>query len=283
MVGAIIGRSGGTIRQITQDTRARVDVHRKENAGSLEKVITIYGNPENCSKACQKIMEVMQQESNNTSRGEIPLKILAHNNLIGRIIGKSGNTIKRIMEQTDTKITVSTNIHDVNSFNLERVITIKGKLEDICKAEQMISSKLRQSYESDLAAMAPQTLMFPGLHPMAMMSTLGSSNNYARGAPPSAPNASFGMYGGPSSYMPQVLQYGPSAAAPPPPAPMSQSGAPPMTPSFQGDQQKETVFLYIPNSAVGAIIGTGGSTIRDMISSSGASIKVSVNLIVFFC
>lgn len=38
---------------------------------------------------------------------EVPLKILAHNNLIGRIIGKNGNTIKRIMETTDTKITVS--------------------------------------------------------------------------------------------------------------------------------------------------------------------------------
>ncbi|KFM70478.1 Insulin-like growth factor 2 mRNA-binding protein 3, partial [Stegodyphus mimosarum] len=39
MVGAIIGRAGGTIRQITQQSRARVDVHRKENAGSPEKVI----------------------------------------------------------------------------------------------------------------------------------------------------------------------------------------------------------------------------------------------------
>jgi Polyribonucleotide nucleotidyltransferase (polynucleotide phosphorylase) len=38
---------------------------------------------------------------------EISLKILAHNNLIGRIIGKGGNTIKRIMQDTDTKITVS--------------------------------------------------------------------------------------------------------------------------------------------------------------------------------
>jgi hypothetical protein len=111
MVGAIIGRSGGTIRQITQQSRARVDVHRKENAGALEKVITIYGNPENCSSACQKILEVMQTEANTTNRGEIPLKILAHNNLIGRIIGKSGATIKRVMEQTDTKITVSRFVH----------------------------------------------------------------------------------------------------------------------------------------------------------------------------
>jgi len=38
---------------------------------------------------------------------EVSLKILAHNNLIGRIIGKGGSTIKRVMQETDTKITVS--------------------------------------------------------------------------------------------------------------------------------------------------------------------------------
>lgn len=42
------------------------------------------------------------------------------------------------------------------------------------------------------------------------------------------------------------------------------------------EMQKETVHVYIPNSSVGAIIGTGGSTIRDMINASGASIKVGI-------
>ncbi|XP_054713128.1 insulin-like growth factor 2 mRNA-binding protein 1 isoform X1 [Uloborus diversus] len=269
MVGAIIGRAGGTIRQITQQSRARVDVHRKENSGAFDKdemysvqVITIYGNPENCSLACQKILEVMQQEANNTNRGEVPLKILAHNNLIGRIIGKNGNTIKRIMESTDTKITVSSSIHDVNSFNFERIITIKGKLENICKAEQMISSKLRQSYENDLAAMAPSAMMFPGLHPMAMMSTIGNSGfPPGRGGPaPPPPPPPYGMYGNPPPYQ-MPMMYSPNAGG----------GAPPQN----MEPLKETVYLYIPNSAVGAIIGTGGSTIRDMISSSGASIKVA--------
>lgn len=69
MVGAIIGRQGSTIRQITQVSRARVDVHRKDNVGSLEKAITIYGNPDNCTNACKKILEVMQQEANNTNKG----------------------------------------------------------------------------------------------------------------------------------------------------------------------------------------------------------------------
>lgn len=69
MVGAIIGRQGSTIRLITQQSRARVDVHRKDNVGSLEKAITIYGNPENCTNACKRILEVMQQEATNTNKG----------------------------------------------------------------------------------------------------------------------------------------------------------------------------------------------------------------------
>ncbi|XP_074110976.1 IGF-II mRNA-binding protein isoform X3 [Cotesia typhae] len=245
MVGAIIGRQGSTIRQITQMTRARVDVHRKDNVGSLEKAITIYGNPENCTNACKKILEVMQQEANNTNKGEITLKILAHNNLIGRIIGKGGNTIKRIMMDTDTKITVSS-INDINSFNLERIITVKGTIDNMSKAESMISSKLRQSYENDLQAMAPQSMMFPGLHPMAMMSTAGMG--YSSRGP--------GLYGsGPAPY--------PYQGSLPP-----QQGVP-------ASDAQETTFLYIPNNSVGAIIGTKGSHIRNIIRFSGASVKIA--------
>ena len=53
------------------------------------------------------------------------------------------------MEETDSKITVSS-INDINSFNMERIITIRGDPEKICKAEAEISTKLRQAFESDL-------------------------------------------------------------------------------------------------------------------------------------
>uniref|UniRef100_A0A1B6G1E3 K Homology domain-containing protein n=4 Tax=Cicadellinae TaxID=33370 RepID=A0A1B6G1E3_9HEMI len=249
MVGAIIGRQGTTIRQITQQTRARVDVHRKDNVGSLEKAITIYGNPDNCTNACKKILEVMQQEATNTNKGEITLKILAHNNLIGRIIGKGGNTIKRIMQDTDTKITVSS-INDINSFNLERIITVKGSIDNMSRAESMISAKLRQSYENDLQAMAPQSMMFPGLHPMAMMSTSGMGYSGRSG---------MGYQGG----------------YPAPYPPMYQGGPPPIASAPPGGDASETTYLYIPNNAVGAIIGTKGSHIRNMIRFSGASVKIA--------
>lgn len=152
-----------------------MDVHRKENQGSVEKAITIYGQPENCSNACLQILKVMQEEARNTEKSEdIPLKILAHNNLIGRIIGKQGSTIKRIMEETDTKITVSS-INEINSFNMERIITIKGEPEKICKAEAEVSAKLRQAYESDLNSLPTQNVMFPGLHHPAAAAAAAAS------------------------------------------------------------------------------------------------------------
>lgn len=127
------------------------------------------------------------------SNNEIFLKILAHNNLIGRIIGKSGNTIKRIMQDTDTKITVSS-INDINSFNLERIITVKGAIENMSRAENQISSKLRQSYENDLQAMTPQSIMFPGLHPMAMMSTAGNGIGFSNNRGNVYPGSGYPMY-----------------------------------------------------------------------------------------
>ncbi|KAK3870083.1 hypothetical protein Pcinc_024647 [Petrolisthes cinctipes] len=274
MVGAIIGRQGSTIRTITQQTRARVDVHRKDNAGSLEKAITIYGNPENCTNACKRILEVMQEEADSTSKGEVPLKILAHNNLIGRIIGKGGTTIKKIMDDTSTKITVSS-INDINSFNLERIITIKGNIDDIAVAENMISSRLRQSYESDLQAFAPQSAMFPGLHPMAMMSTVGFGlpRGGGGGGVGGGGGGGVGVGGGGGGGGGQGMgMYSSSPTSYPPlyPTPI------PGQPGSQGTEVAEEIaFLYIPNSAVGAIIGTKGSHIRNIIRFSGASVKIA--------
>jgi len=323
MVGAIIGRGGQTIRQITQQTRARVDVHRKDSVGSVEKAITIYGQPDNCSNACLAILKVMQEEARNTEKSEdIPLKILAHNNLIGRIIGKQGSTIKRIMEDTETKITVSS-INEINSFNMERIITVRGEPENICRAEAEVSAKLRQAYESDLNSMAPQNVMFPGLHPAAanMVPPLGMGMAFNTGLHHqphvrlSAPSAAFL-----SGYYPQAAaaaaagahQYngvqmspnkvhqgsgvvgptnGPPSANPNVPSVQSYGMVSAQDASNMASSLNnvgavisgassslhavETTHMYIPNSAVGAVIGAKGSYIRDLNKYSGFSIKIA--------
>ena len=127
------------------------------------------------------------------------------------------------------------------------MITIKGSIPNISKAEAEVSTKLRAAYETDLALMRPHSLMFPGLHPTAMMSTVGVST----GGPPTNP-----AYGrpGPAGASPG----GGGAAA-------AGLGASFMSPAGGGVPGRghmspsqiaaETTYLYIPNTAVGAIIG----------------------------
>ncbi|VDK61181.1 unnamed protein product [Cylicostephanus goldi] len=66
-VGAIIGTGGNNVREITKESKARVvvDVQRtvKDQQGHSEKIISILGHLENCSKACVKILEVVQREN----------------------------------------------------------------------------------------------------------------------------------------------------------------------------------------------------------------------------
>ncbi len=241
------------------------------------------------------------------------LKILAHNNLIGRIIGKGGATIKKVMEDTGAKIAVSS-INDISSFNMERVITVSAESVDVVsRAEADISARLRKAYEHDIAEvmvsmqlirctyiviasyynrpppMQPHGGIFPGLHPAAVMSMPGMV------ASPSAGSAA-----------PQQHMIGPAGGGPPPPVGHTNgnrhspaAGSSPSTAFINGGgsrsnrfdapysphvaaaaaaaaaHQQETTHLYVPNSAVGAIIGPKGNNIRYIMKFSGAAVKIA--------
>uniref|UniRef100_A0A671U160 Insulin-like growth factor 2 mRNA binding protein 1 n=1 Tax=Sparus aurata TaxID=8175 RepID=A0A671U160_SPAAU len=245
-VGAIIGKEGATIRNITKQTASKIDVHRKENAGAAEKPISIHSTPEGCSAACRMILDIMQQEAKDTKTAdEVPLKILAHNNFVGRLIGKEGRNLKKVEQDTDTKITISP-LQDLTLYNPERTITVKGPIEACCLAEVEVMKKVREAYENDIAAMNQQTHLIPGLN-------LG-----ALGLFPSSSNM------------------------PPPPPGNSTSGAPY---GCFGAPEQETVHVYIPAQAVGAIIGKKGQHIKQLSRFAGASIKMVLKLIikVFVC
>uniref|UniRef100_A0AAQ5ZW38 RRM domain-containing protein n=1 Tax=Amphiprion ocellaris TaxID=80972 RepID=A0AAQ5ZW38_AMPOC len=230
-VGAIIGKEGATIRNITKQTHSKIDIHRKENAGAAEKPITIHSTPEGCSNACRTIMEIMQKEALDTKfTEEIPLKILAHNNFVGRLIGKEGRNLKKIEQDTGTKITISP-LQDLTVYNPERTITVKGLIEACAKAEEEMMKKIRESYESDMAAMNLQSNLIPGLN-------LNALGLFPSGAPGMGPSMS-------SVY------------------------------TQQGHPESETVHLFIPALAVGAIIGKQGQHIKQLSHFAGASIKIA--------
>ncbi|XP_074543039.1 insulin-like growth factor 2 mRNA-binding protein 3 isoform X2 [Halichoeres trimaculatus] len=236
-VGAIIGKEGATIRNITKQTHSKIDIHRKENAGAAEKPITIHSTPEGCSSACAAIMEIMQKEAIDTKfTEEIPLKILAHNNFVGRLIGKEGRNLKKIEQDTGCKITISS-LQDLTLYNPERTIIVKGTMDACARAEEEVMKKIRESYDSDLAALNLQSNLIPGLN-------LNNLGIYPSGGP--------GM--------------GPSMPSVPPPGAQSYG---------QGPPESETVYLFVPSPSVGAIIGKQGQHIKQLSHFAGASIKIA--------
>ncbi|XP_035873698.1 insulin-like growth factor 2 mRNA-binding protein 2 isoform X4 [Phyllostomus discolor] len=244
-VGAIIGKEGLTIKNITKQTQSRVDIHRKENSGAAEKPVTIHATPEGTSEACRMILEIMQKEADETKLSlnvsshsllackvsaekstdnmetpgaeEIPLKILAHNGLVGRLIGKEGRNLKKIEHETGTKITISS-LQDLSIYNPERTITVKGTVAACAHAETEIMKKLREAFENDMLAVNTHSGYFSSLYP--------------------------------------PHQFGPF-------------------PHHHSYPEQEIVNLFIPTQAVGAIIGKKGAHIKQLARFAGASIKIA--------
>ncbi|XP_052794945.1 insulin-like growth factor 2 mRNA-binding protein 2 [Mya arenaria] len=261
-VGAIIGRSGQTIQNITSQTRARVDVHRAEMSMTPETVITIKGSPESCAAACVEIMKIVQSEASSIIKGkgpqdqlgndrDHPVKVLCPNNLCGRIIGKGGTIIKAFMEESGTHIVVSS-ANDA-AFYADRVVTITGPLDSCRNGLELVFEKMRKCAELDQQNFQNLGPYGGGMGPAGPMGPNFYQGGRGGGGPYQGPGAPYpvggqGMYqGGPGLY----------GAAPP-----------------QPPQQLEITYIYIPESTIGAVIGTKGTNIKNIMRLSSARIKI---------
>nr|KAG5693519.1 hypothetical protein BaRGS_006221 [Batillaria attramentaria] len=133
-------------------------------------------------------------------------------------------------------------MNDMNSYYVDRVITVTGNLDDAIRAEEMLSEKMRQCFEQDANMYQQQQMMFSGLPSLPMMP--GNMNNY--GVRPPYPYMGGNYYPG---------SFGGSS-------------------SPQQQQQLEVVYLYIPEQSVGAVIGSKGQNIKNIMRLSAARIKI---------
>nr|XP_004654367.1 insulin-like growth factor 2 mRNA-binding protein 2 isoform X2 [Jaculus jaculus] len=298
-VGAIIGKEGLTIKNITKQTQSRVDIHRKENSGAAEKPVTIHATPEGTSEVCRMILEIMQKEADETKLAEeIPLKILAHNGLVGRLIGKEGRNLKKIEHETGTKITISS-LQDLSIYNPERTITVKGTADACTSAEVEIMKKLREAFESDMLAVNTHSGYFSSLYPHHQFGPFPHHHYYPEQEivnlfiPTQAVGAIIGKKG---AHIKQLARFaGASIKIAPAEGPdVSErmviiTGPPEAQFKAQGrifgklkeenffnpkEEVKLEAHIRVPSSTAGRVIGKGGKTVNELQNLTSAEVIV---------
>ncbi|KAM4893597.1 poly(rC)-binding protein 4 isoform 2-T2 [Sylvia borin] len=220
----------------------------------------------------------------------LTLRMLMHGKEIGSIIGKKGETVKRIREQSSARITIS------EGSCPERITTITGSTDAVFRAVSMIAFKLEEDLgaggDGVSAGRAPVTLrlVIPASQCGSLIGKAGAKIREIRESPPKgatipyhpglslgtillSANQGFsmqGQYGGVSPAEVTKLQQLSGHALPFTPL----GHAPTMMPGLDASSQSSSQEFLVPNDLIGCIIGRHGSKISEIRQMSGAHIKI---------
>ena len=203
-VGLLIGRSGETIRSLQQRSGCSVQVQRNIDVqpGSDTREVVLSGREDQIDMARREIEMIIQDKASSTHRGpddrsgssygvgggsgggggggggsgNTSVVVRVPNTAVGTIIGRGGETIKRLQQMTNARIQI-----DRNQDAEEREITISGGVEEVERARVEVDELIRQKQSG--GGMVPP----PGGY--------GPPAAYGRGPP-----APYGHYPPPAAY-----------------------------------------------------------------------------------
>ncbi|KAM4768567.1 poly(rC)-binding protein 4 isoform 2-T2 [Cyanocitta cristata] len=238
----------------------------------------------------------------------LTLRMLMHGKEIGSIIGKKGETVKRIREQSSARITIS------EGSCPERITTITGSTDAVFRAVSMIAFKLEEDLgaggDGVSAGRAPVTLrlVIPASQCGSLIGKAGakireireSTGAQVQVAGDLLPNSTeravtvsgvpdtiiqcvrqicavilegFSMQGQYSGVSPaEVTKLQQLSGHALPFAPLGH--APTMMPGLDASSQSSSQEFLVPNDLIGCIIGRHGSKISEIRQMSGAHIKI---------
>ncbi|XP_072910409.1 poly(rC)-binding protein 3 isoform X5 [Hemitrygon akajei] len=239
----------------------------------------------------------------------LTIRLLMHGKEVGSIIGKKGETVKKMREETSARINIS------EGSCPERIVTITGPTDTIFKAFSMIANKFEEDVNasmtsSPVASKPPVTLRLVvpasqcgsligkgGSKIKEIRETTGAQVQVAGDMLPNSTERTVTISGTPDAIVQCVKQIcvvmleaytvqGQYAIPHPdltklhqlamqhtPFTPLGQT-----TPGFPGldaTAQSSSQELTVPNDLIGCIIGRQGSKINEIRQMSGAQIKIA--------
>lgn len=308
VAGAIIGKSGSVIASIEQNTGCSLKLS-PSNAfypGTNDRVLILGGQQDQLNNALicilDKIRDTIQQFGNPNDGGrgkdddpssiKIVCKLAVPKSAVSSIIGKGGQQIRELQEQTQARVQVSSREEGL----VERMITIAGNLEQVRTAVLTVASCIQTDpnlrdhmnvvYRNTGPFMGGNAGMGGYMNGMGMgMGHLGGQYG-GMGGFTNAQNAGFGgQYGAGNQY---GNQQGLNANA----GGMGLSSAGGMGSSLQGGMGASSslmmnnpnfdlinspcdIIIQVPDQSIGYVIGKNGSCVTEIIGTTGARIQIS--------
>ena len=198
-IGGIIGKGGSVIRGIRESTGAWITIDQGTPGGTeLREVRFSSTSPEQLLRAVSECMRIAQENTavevpiaaDPSAAAAISINVPA--SLIGRVIGKSGDMIRQIQDQSGARLKIAS---EVTPGTTDKQITFSGTEQAMTAALDMVTKIMQE---------APQRANSRDPAPAGLPPALAPPNSYA--PPPPGYQAA-----------PQPGTVAPPGYAPPPP------------------------------------------------------------------
>ena len=242
MVGLIIGRGGEQITRLQGESGCKIQMAQESN-GMAERQCTLTGPPNCIAQAKEAINRIIANEG--SGRGGMGggggfFEMMVPGHKVGLIIGKGGEMIKQLQEQSGAKIVI---IQDTPEAALEKPLRITGSPEAVENAKHLVTDILNQNDDRDMG-------FGRGRGRGGMRGAGGRGGGFMGGRGGRGGGGGRGGFGGGT--------WGGGGGG-------GEYGA------------QHTDYVQVPSNKCGLIIGKGGETIKHINQSTGAHCEVDKN------
>lgn len=296
--GGVIGKGGGIVSQIRQETGARITVQETVQ-GCEERVIVISAPEDNGNNggdlgkisAAQealfrvhgRIFEDIADE--NDPNNLITTRLVVPNGQVGCLLGKGGKIIQQMREETKAHIRILSQEKTPPCVpSTDAILEITGYLKVVKKALHIISTRLRDNPPKERAQPPSHSAVYtPNNHPtpadtyVPYQNTISRHANLDEPVPGMISSIGFSRGSGPAIGPPSSGHMFSPAKGPPSSGHLfSESGGSHVTDRGPSSSVEELVFRVLcPNKKIGSVIGKGGSIIKRMREEIGVNIRVT--------
>ncbi|CAI0448581.1 unnamed protein product [Linum tenue] len=266
-VGGVIGKSGSIVKQLQQQTGAKIRVEEAP-AECPDRVISVVApgvvnsGEIDCSKAQEALVRVFErilEVAAETDGGSIPAgrvvscKLLADGSHAGSVIGKGGKVVQKIQKDCGARIKVMRDKLPLCAASTEEMIEIEGELIGVKKALVAVSRCLQDSQLFDRTRMTGSKaveVVPQEYFPQARLDVLSQHTSLLA----ATPNISTSYISGGQS--------------------LSLESEKPSNQETRELEAEVSFRILCSSDRVGGVIGKGGSIIQALQNETGASVII---------